>query len=231
MARGRAGLPKERRNRYRGTKIGLAKPKSRNKFRNCPRYFPLMKRYLTLIAFALTLTSLAGTSRAAVIVKNGSFEFNSINPGYADYWTGNTYFQRSDASGAQNGTNYMAQTDIEVFLQQDLSNLQVAQQYNLSFYTTASYTNRPFSLTASVGGTQVGVVNSTAPSAYQWGLNNFTFTANSTTATLRFDFSDLNYSRVALDNVSVTAVPEPSTYAFFGLGALALVMAYRRRRA
>jgi hypothetical protein len=38
-------------------------------------------------------------------------------------------------------------------------------------------------------------------------------------------------SQFALDNLSVNAVPEPSTYALFGLGALVLVMAERRKRA
>lgn len=34
---------------------------------------------------------------------------------------------------------------------------------------------------------------------------------------------------VGIDNLSVNAVPEPSTYALIGLGALALIVAYRRK--
>jgi hypothetical protein len=188
-----------------------------------------MKNSIHILALAVILTAAAVTSRAEEIVKNGSFEYNSNISYFADYWTGDTFYQNYNPSTAQNGTRYMQQTDIEIYLQQDLSNLQVGQQYNLSFYTTEPDAYQPFSLTASVGGSQIGVVNSFATSAYQWSLNNFTFTANSATSTLRFDFSDNNFSGVSIDNVSVTAVPEPSTYALFGLGALALVVAYRRK--
>jgi len=38
-------------------------------------------------------------------------------------------------------------------------------------------------------------------------------------------------NRASIDNVVVKAIPEPSTYALMGLGALALVVAYRRKRA
>ena len=38
-----------------------------------------------------------------------------------------------------------------------------------------------------------------------------------------------DHGALKVDNIQVTAIPEPSTYALFGLGALALVIAYRRK--
>jgi autotransporter-associated beta strand protein len=45
------------------------------------------------------------------------------------------------------------------------------------------------------------------------------------------DQSSANYIGINLDTGVLTVVPEPSTYALFGLGALALVIAHRRRKA
>jgi hypothetical protein len=43
--------------------------------------------------------------------------------------------------------------------------------------------------------------------------------------------NDSIYATVGIPGQSTAAVPEPSTYALFGLGALALVVAYRRKAA
>jgi hypothetical protein len=57
-----------------------------------------------------------------------------------------------------------------------------------------------------------------------------TFTANSSTFNINFNGTD--GSNVPMINAfQLRAVPEPSTYALFGLGALGLVIAYRRRAA
>ena len=41
--------------------------------------------------------------------------------------------------------------------------------------------------------------------------------------------NDSIYATVGIPGQSTAAVPEPSTYALFGLGALALIVAYRRK--
>jgi len=67
------------------------------------------------------------------------------------------------------------------------------------------------------------------------GVGTVTFNlTDATSATLTGGTPTPNYNNIS-DPTTVklaytyTAIPEPSTYAFFGLGALALVVAYRRR--
>jgi choice-of-anchor C domain-containing protein len=57
----------------------------------------------------------------------------------------------------------------------------------------------------------------------------YSFTANSTATLLQFSSGPSGYSGSVLDNVSVTAVPEPQTYALM-LGGLAAMAFVARRR-
>ena len=57
----------------------------------------------------------------------------------------------------------------------------------------------------------------------------YAFTANSTATLLKFSSGPAGYSGSVLDNVSVTAVPEPQTYALM-LAGLGLVAGIARRR-
>jgi hypothetical protein len=104
----------------------------------------------------------------------------------------------------------------------------VGDQYELSFYTASTSVN-PNALDVFLGGTQLGTV--AAVGGATWGQQTYNFTASSSSMLLDFRW-DLNaYANYAsIDNVVVVAVPEPSTYALMGLGALALVVAYRRNR-
>ncbi len=68
--------------------------------------------------------------------------------------------------------------------------------------------------------------------ALVWGTESFNFQASGGLTTLRFwNDQDANTHFAMLDNVSVTAVPEPETYAMMlaGLGALGFMA--RRRKA
>jgi hypothetical protein len=78
--------------------------------------------------------------------------------------------------------------------------------------------------------TTISSITAEPPSTDTWSMSTFAFTANSSTSTLLFtDISGSNpNSDLFLDNVSVSAVPEPSTYAALtGLIVLGFA-AYRR---
>ena len=65
---------------------------------------------------------------------------------------------------------------------------------------------------------------------HDWSHSSFNFTANTSTQNLTIEAAN-DPSQVRFDNIAVigNTVPEPSTYALFGLGALALIAAYRRK--
>ncbi len=66
-----------------------------------------------------------------------------------------------------------------------------------------------------------------------WRTESILFTASSSTSTLRFTALTPGAANITLDSISVTdntAVPEPTSLAIFGFGALGLVAGGMRRR-
>jgi len=66
----------------------------------------------------------------------------------------------------------------------------------------------------------------------QWYTQNLIFHSNTNLITISFtDISNETFSiDVGLDNLKVESVPEPSTYALFGLGAIGMLMVLRRKK-
>jgi opacity protein-like surface antigen len=191
----------------------------------------------TLIA-AVGLVAAAHASQAANLVTNGSFEANTQAAGtYGTYanltgWTGVTDIElRNNLAGvAQSGVNFVElDTTKNMSMFQDITAGGLVQ---LSFWYAPRWGTASDTLTYSLGGLTGNVLSTTGPSGWQ----QFTGTVDlGAFGTHRLTFAAAGASDGAggsLDNVSVTAVPEPETYALMlaGLGLMGAV-ARRRRQA
>jgi hypothetical protein len=181
---------------------------------------------------------------AANLVTNGSFEATSQSNGtWANYsslpgWTSGSLgieLRNNVEGAAQDGVKYVElDTTGNSFIEQTIHGTGLVE---LSFYysarpNTSTSTN---DLTFSLGGFSDtvlhGVGNSTSLHSWQHYTGQVDL-GTSGSAVLRFDAAGTS-DRVggSLDNISVTAVPEPETYAMLlaGLGLMGAIA--RRRRA
>jgi choice-of-anchor C domain-containing protein len=106
--------------------------------------------------------------------------------------------------------------------------------YEVSFQIAGNFVGGPAikTATASAGGVVLPLSfdasNSTGANM-GWQTRSFSFTAQSASTTLRFVSGTNSDAGMALDNVQVTAIPEPQTWALWAAG-LAALFAVRRRR-
>ena len=132
-------------------------------------------------------------------------------------------------------------------LDQTVNGLTIGQTYNLSFYWAGTELfNRTgyqsIGLTGSLGGdafatpAYLNTASAGQPGSFSgWMLENFSFTANASSEVLSFLAVGTPAGNLPpfalLDGVSLTAVPEPSTWAMMlvGFGGLGYA-AFRRRR-
>jgi hypothetical protein len=174
----------------------------------------------------------------------------SINPDTRFTATEPQYLDANFDSLSPNGGNFVGLDGDPAAngpLDQSINGLTIGQTYDLSFYWAGiELFNRTgyqsIQLTGSLGGDPfaTSVYLNTAPAGQPgsfsgWLPVNFTFTANSTSELLSFlaiGTPAANLPPFALlDGVSLTAVPEPSTWAMMlvGFGGLGYA-AFRRRR-
>lgn len=215
-----------------------------------------MKRYL----FASAATALIGVCSAAdaAVFQNGSFEtsslgdigdFTTLNAGSTAItgWTvasGNidyigTYWTAADGARSLDLNGLVPGSIAQTF---DVTN---GQTYQVTFYLAGNPAGgpNPKTLQSSAGATVLLSSFDTTGHDLQnmgWTPVSFDFTATGPTETLTFlstttgdsgNSIDPTAFGPALDNVSVTAVPEPSTWAMMILGFLSVGFAAYRRKA
>lgn len=185
------------------------------------------KKALLIVA---ALTGMALSAHAQNLVVNPGFETGDLT-GYT--LSGNTEFTSVSTLMPNSGIYSLQAGPIgsDGFLSQDLAT-SIGQSYTVSFFLANDDSiGGPDDFSASFSG--VTGYSVTDPGSFPYTQISFNVTATSALSTLQFGFAN-NPSYWYLDDISVTAaVPEPSTFALFGVmaaGALGLGV-WRKRKA
>jgi len=209
-----------------------------------------LKKILVGAAFAAA-TTLGATAANAVTIINGSFE-TGVNPGsfttigngdstsifgwtvgglgvdyIGSYWQAADGDRSIDLSGNDKGS-----------ISQMLTGLTVGQTYQVMFALAGNPDGGASTkvAVASDGGSQSSVFffpqGSNTHQNMGWTNQVFTFKATGTTANLTFSATQFDAYGPALDNVSISAVPEPATWAMMiiGFGGVGSMLRSTRRR-
>lgn len=208
-----------------------------------------MQKIQTIALAAALLAGATQANAANNLVVNGDFEAQTVvdtSAGFDTFssgslslvgWTidlrtvdlvSNTYWTAAGGNNSLdlNGTN-------KGVISQVLSTV-VGQVYTLSFDLAGNPVAGPTLKGLSVNLGPVGLYsfNTTGHSTGSMGWTRYTtqFAAVDTSTTLSFASMTKGAAGPALDNISVTAVPEPETYALMLAGLAAVGMAARRRK-
>lgn len=202
-----------------------------------------MRSFLAAVAaFALV----PSTANAAAFI-NGSFEAGSLpNPTFTTVAGGSTAINGWVVTGdsvdyigsywaAQQGSRSIDLNGNGLGGIQQTFDTVVGQLYNISFWLAGNTDGSPVTKSVRVtagGESSIFTFDTTGlslPSNMGWKKYNFQFEASSTSTLLSFESLDATAYGASLDNVSVSAVPEPATWAMMLLGIGFIGGAIRRR--
>ena len=193
-----------------------------------------------------------GTAQANLL-QNGGFESPGAPPDYIELGTGSTYitnwvtflsgveyFRPAAIAGLGSAIEGVMVVDLANFT---FSNGGIAQtfattlgqQYTLNFFagnSTAASRTGTGTVDVQVGSLTTSVATAVATSdPIVWAPVSLTFTALAPSTTLSFSNTENSFTHFAfIDGVSVTAVPEPQTWALLLAGLGIVSTAARRRR-
>ncbi|MBK7006396.1 MAG: choice-of-anchor C family protein [Burkholderiales bacterium] len=207
-------------------------------------------KYINASLAGLALVACAAQAGATELVVNGGFESNTVLSGTFDTFynatqglTGwNIDFNSVDLVSSNYwdpaaGVNSLDLNGAKKSGISQILNTVAGQTYNLSFDLAGNFEGSPVikKMSINIGPHGLYSFDTTGKSKHNMGWEHYTttFVAQSSSTALSFVSNVPGAYGSALDNISVTAVPEPETYAMLlaGLGVMGAIARRRNNKA